>query len=99
MSSSNPGVGLKMTAARISEVPEPDGPGPQHYDVSRGMTEREKAQNELISQRYNKDQKKWATDHRAEAVVKITSQISRTQDRGQSSLQIDASCLNVVGRN
>ena len=45
----NPGVGLKLTAPRISSTSESTGPGPQSYDVPRSLhtTDREKAQNEV----------------------------------------------------
>jgi len=50
----NPGVGLKLTAPRISSTSESTGPSPQSYDVPGSLhaTDREKAQNELTSQRY-----------------------------------------------
>ena len=52
----NPGVGLKMTGPRIVETNanESIGPGPQQYNTSTKLTEREKAQNELLSKRYMK---------------------------------------------
>jgi len=59
--SSNPGVGLRMTAPRIHEKRTPEGPGPQQYDVSDEMTARERAQNELISRRYMKSNQQ--SDH------------------------------------
>ena len=50
----NPGVGLKLTAPRISSTSESTGPGPQSYEIPGSLhaTDREKAQNELTSQRY-----------------------------------------------
>jgi len=50
----NPGVGLKLTAPRISSTSESSGPGPQTYYVPGSLhtTEREKAQNDILSKRY-----------------------------------------------
>ena len=50
----NPGVGLKMTGPRIVETKNTNGPSPQEYNTSTKLTDREKAQNELINKRYMK---------------------------------------------
>ena len=50
----NSGIGLKMTGPRIRSDPAPIGPGPERYDVSYRPTEREVAQNEILSMRYKK---------------------------------------------
>ena len=48
----NPGVGLKMTSTR-SEITRPSlTPCPQSYDVSFKLSEQEKRQNKLLSERY-----------------------------------------------
>jgi hypothetical protein len=54
----NPGVGLKLTAPRISMALLSDSPSPQSYRVNNGMmdlTERQRSQNALLSQRYAKN--------------------------------------------
>lgn len=52
----NPGIGLKLTAPRISRMAiEPDSPSPQMYQVKVGtfdLTDRQKNQNAILSQRY-----------------------------------------------
>mmetsp|Transcript_8476 Transcript_8476/g.20738 ORF Transcript_8476/g.20738 Transcript_8476/m.20738 type:complete len:157 (-) Transcript_8476:1364-1834(-) len=53
---SNPGVGLKLTAPRIHDrtfSSDTPGPGPQSYSISgmSDLTERERIQNELLSKR------------------------------------------------
>ena len=48
----NPGIGLRMTASRIRQEDEKSGTTPHCYDISYSLSEREKYQNALISQRY-----------------------------------------------
>lgn len=57
----NPGVGLKLTAPRISKLITStlDTPSPQSYHIKNfgiiDLTERQKNQNALISKRYEKN--------------------------------------------
>ena len=54
----NPGVALKMTGPRLgNDIEAEDTPGPQAYDTGRQLTEREKAHNERMSNRYAKKAK------------------------------------------
>ena len=62
VSTSNPGIGLKMTGSRIQKQNESIGPGPHGYNVSFRLTDREKFQNELLSQRY----KNWERNYQKE---------------------------------
>ena len=48
----NPGIGLRMTASRIRQEDEKSRTTPHCYDISYSLSEREKYQNALISQRY-----------------------------------------------
>lgn len=50
----NPGVGLQMTSSRQSiHERKSDTPSPQSYNVEFKLSDREKRQNKLISQRYD----------------------------------------------
>lgn len=51
----NPGIGLKMTSQR-SQITKPSTcmtPCPQTYDISYKLSEQEKRQNKLLSDRYH----------------------------------------------
>lgn len=56
----NPGVGLKLTSPRISNLVRPSSsetPSPDYYSVKCGMmdlTERQKNENERLSKRYER---------------------------------------------
>ena len=83
--SKNPGVGMKMTAPRIYEERCVDGPSPQCYNVTFALTEREIAQNKLMSQRYIKDYVR--VQQRKLTSQKCKNDYFRVQQRESQSMQ------------
>ena len=75
-----------MTSSRIYKPTEATGPGPQGYDVRSKLTNREKYQNDLLSQRY----KNWHKKHQEGGTHAIGQHINELHMRidGRQELQI-----------
>ncbi len=86
----NPGIGFHMTSSRIHAPEISQGPSPQCYDVRFKLTEREKFQNELISQRY----KNWKSSSRPVSPVTRNSFVGEVSQRGSTCTGKSVPCQN-----